>query len=87
MGVGLKQELGVGLAKIVDDGLYLPPLLGILDAVQVDIVLVCVIVEDVAGLDGLRASLFVAKDQVYPLMKVGRHILRLLRNIKNNNVC
>ena len=87
MGVGLKQELGGGLAKIVDDGLHLPPLLGVLDAVQVDIVLVCVVVEDVAGLDGLRASLFVAKYQVYLLVKVGRHILRLLRNIKKNNVC
>ena len=47
------------------------------DGVQVHVALVRHVVEDIGGADGLRATLLVAKDQVYPLVQLTRHDLRL----------
>lgn len=76
--VRVDKQLRRSLPKVVDDGLNLPALLGILDAVQIHILLVSVEVENVARFDCFRARLLVPEYQVNPLVQVGRDILRLL---------
>ena len=55
---------------------------GIGDGVQVKVALVREIVEDVGRPHCLWPTLFVAEDQVNPLMQLTRHKLRLQRLVK-----
>lgn len=41
--------------------------------------LICAVIEDVEGLHRCRAPLLVTKDQIDPLVKVSRYVLRLLQ--------
>ena len=73
--MGVHKQLCGGLTKVVDNGLNLPAFLGVFDAVQINVLLVCVEIEDVAGLDCLRTRLLVPEYQVNPLVEVGGDVL------------
>lgn len=51
----------------------------VLNLVNVNRALIEEVVEDVVSLESLIPGLLVAKDQVYPLMKVGGHIVTFKR--------
>ncbi len=76
-GMGLTEVLARNLTKVVDETNHGAPLDGIIDGVDVHIALVEEVMEDVGCLDCRLATLLIAKNKVYPVMQVGRHVLAL----------
>ena len=83
--MGLFEELNGGLSEVFDlrnDGF---PSEFILDGIQVDGALVGEVVKDVVGLFGFRSLLFVAKDEIHPMMQVAGDVFGLQRLLMDTN--
>lgn len=75
--VGTLEDLGGGLAEVVDYTDFLGAFFLVGDGVEVHGALVGHPVEDVGGFDGSFAALFVAEDEVDPVMQVLAHVWAL----------
>jgi hypothetical protein len=71
----LRKELGRCLAKLTDLRLHRGEVVGVGDGVKINRALVGKCVEDVQGIDGGRAALLDAKDEVNPLVQMPRDMV------------
>lgn len=73
----LRKQLGRRLAKLADLRLNRGKVFGVGDGVKINRALVGEGVEDVEGIDGGRAALLGAKDEIDPLVQMPRDVVTL----------